>query len=111
MMDDRDPALQALFASPQEDLAGEVFTMRVMSQTDNLKSRATIRRVFIGLALGLLAIPLQELAVPLTQLMVVSLFDLDNLVLAQVLAPLNTVGSALSMVLLGMRVVYKRIFS
>jgi len=111
MMDDRDPVLQALFASPQEDLAGEVFTMRVMSQTDNLKSRATIRRVFIGLALGLLTIPLQELAVPLTQLMVVSLFDLDNLVLAQVLAPLNTVGSALSMVLLGMRVVYKRIFS
>ncbi|MFQ5982002.1 MAG: hypothetical protein ACE5KS_01375 [Woeseiaceae bacterium] len=109
--DDRDPALQAVFASAGQDLTGDEFTAQVMSQTDKLKRRRIIRRIGLGLVLALLGIPLQDYGLALTQVLVMSLVDLDNLLLAQILAPVNSVATLLSLVLLGLRIAHKRMFS
>ena len=110
-VDDLDPNLQAVFLSDGPDLAGEDFAGQVMSQTDAIRRKKIIMRICIGLILSLLGIPLQDFALATTQVLGVSLFELDSRLLAQVLAPVNSVGSLLSVVLLGLRVIHKRLFA
>ncbi len=109
--DDLNPALQAAFANARQDMAGEAFTTRVMTQTDKLKRSKIIRRLCVGLLFALLAVPMQDIAMASTHVLVLSLIEIDDSLLAQILAPVNTVGSLLSFVLLGLRLFYKRIFS
>ena len=112
MTDDHlDPVLLAAFNDGRQDLAGVEFTTSVMSGADKLKRRAVIRRIFLGLGLALIGIPLQDFALAISQVLVLSVVALDDLLLAQILAPVNTVGSLLSLVVLGLRIVHKRIFS
>ena len=109
---DLDPTLQNLFATnADQELAGEAFTSGVMTRTDTLKRKVIVRRICVGLLLALLGIPLQDFALALTQVLVISLIELDNQLVAQLLAPVNSVGSLLLIVLFGLRVVHKRIFS
>jgi len=119
MTDDRDPILQTLFASAEQDLAGDTFTTQVMSQT-KLKHRADIARIGVGLVLVscalLLATPLQDAVHFMTQRLaplslVVSLIDLDNRWLAQMLSPVNNIASLIALGLIGLRITYKKIFS
>ena len=109
--DEFNPALQAAFRTAEQDMAGEAFTTQVMTQTDKLKRRRIIRRICVGLLLALLAVPMQDIAMATTHVLVLSLIEIDDNLLAQILAPVNTVGSLLSFVLLGLRLFYKRIFS
>jgi hypothetical protein len=107
-----DPALQQLFAdtgsAPQLD--DPDFTKEVMAGVDRRKRHVIVRRVLLGLALALIAIPLEDAALVLTQWLVLSLVKIDSGLLADLLAPINSVGSLLSMVLLALRVGYKRLF-
>ncbi len=107
---ERDPQLQAWFAEVAEVPAGDDFTARVMGQTRRLRRRRIVRRVSLGLGLALLAVPLQDVAVALTHVLVITLVDLDNALLATLLAPVNTVGSVLSAVLLLLRAGHRRLF-
>ena len=112
MTDDvRDFTLQTLFAEAKQDLADEEFIAQVMSGTDKLKRRAVIGRIFVGLVIALLAIPLGDTVVLLSQSLVSSFIDLDDQLLAQILSPLNNVGSLLALGLIGLRIVYRKIFS
>ena len=106
-----DPMLLAAFDNAKQDLVGVEFTTRVMSGADKLKRRAVARRILLGLGLALIGIQLQDYALALSQILVLSVVALDDLLLAQILAPVNTVGSLLSLVVLGLRIVHKRIFS
>jgi hypothetical protein len=112
---DQDPNLQALFAQPADDLAeapvSDAFTKDVMQQTDRLKRRRIILRVCLALALALLSPPLQDFGLAMAQTLVQSLVDVENRLLAQALAPLNTVGGLLSVVLLILRAAHKRLFT
>ncbi len=110
-----DPRLQTLFAEAQQELVDDAFTDLVMEQTGNFKHRKTAVRISQGLvlvlALALLAIPLQDAGMALTQVLLMSLIELEDGPLNQLLAPANSIGGLLSTVLLGLRLIHKRIFS
>ncbi len=114
MTEDRDPMLQTLFANAKQDLAGEAFTAKVMKQTDKRKPRAVSGWICVGLVLApcawLLATPLQEAVHLLTQSLTLSLIDLNDRWLAQILLPVNSVASLLALGLLGLRIAYRNIF-
>ena len=115
MTDDRDPALQALFVNAEQDLAGEVFTARVMSRTDALKRRTVFAWICAGLVASVLAwlvaTPLQYAVNLLTQGVTAPLITLDDRWLAQLFAPVNSVAILLAVGLIGLRTAYKKIFS
>jgi hypothetical protein len=108
---DRDPALAAVFDAAQADLPEGAFVERVMHGVDVLHRRAVAQRVGMGLLFSLLAMPLQDMVIPLTHVLVQSLIEVDNRLLAEMLAPVNTVGGALSFVLLALRAGHKRLFT
>ena len=109
--EDRDPILDRLFSELDDDLPGEEFTGEVMVQTDRAKRQKIARRIALGALLGLLAIPLEDFALASAHVLAVTLIDLEAGLAAQLLAPVNTVGSLLSVILLGLRIAHKRIFA
>ena len=115
MTDERDPALQTLFADATEELAGKAFTAQVMSRIDGRRQTAWFAWISVALVLAacawLLALPLQEAAHFLTQSLTLSLIDLDDRLLAQLVSPLNSVAGALALGLIGLRIAYRRIFA
>ena len=109
--EDHDPILDELFSEFGDDLPGEQFTGEVMVRTDRAKRWIVARRIVLGVLLGLLAIPLENFALAFAHILAVTLIDLEHGLAAQLLAPLNTVGSLLSVILLGLRIAHKRIFA
>ena len=115
MTDDKDPALQALFAIAKQDVADDAFTDQVMSRIDSLRRRAVIGWSVIGLALlgcaWLLAAPLQD-AVPLiTQALPSDLIESGQSQVAQVLAPVNSIGGLVAVSFLGLRLAYRKLLA
>ncbi|MDP6566239.1 MAG: hypothetical protein QF578_15535 [Alphaproteobacteria bacterium] len=115
MTDDRDPALQALFAEVQQDLPADAFTAQVMSRIDRLNRRRAIAWICAGLVLApgvwWITGPLQDAVLLLAQGLAVPLIDLENRLLADVVAPLNNVASVFALALLGLRAAYRRVSS
>jgi hypothetical protein len=103
--------LQRMFAGTDLELAGDNFTTEVMSHADRLKRRRLIRRVLLGFAFALIAIPLEDIGLVLAQFLLSSLVEIDDSLAAELLAPINSVGSLLSFVLLSLRVAHKKLFS
>jgi hypothetical protein len=114
MTTDRDPALQSLFAIARQDLAGDAFANQLMSHIDRLRRRVLIAWVCAGLLSAAFAVFLTEpvlQAVNLaTQFLPESLLELDNRVVAQFLAPLNSIAGLVALGVLGLRMAYKKIF-
>lgn len=108
--DDRDPALETLFAGAEEHLDAETFTTTVMSRTATLRRRKILRRVCLMALLALVGIPLQDYGLALSQAFVVQVFPIDDALLAQLLAPVNTVGALFSAMVLGLRILHRRLF-
>jgi len=114
MNDDLDPRLQTLFADAKQELAAEDFTAQVMSQVDKSTHRKIIAWTCVGLVLvpgaWLLAGTLQDAVNVLTQVVPISLVDVQNRWLANVLSPVNSIASLVAFGLLGLRIAYKKIF-
>jgi len=114
MTEDRDPRLQSLFANAQQDLAGEAFTARVMSQTRAVRRGALAGWVCLVILLvagaWLLAAPAQDGVRFLTRNLTMPLVTLDNPGLAQALSPINNITILLALGLIGLRVIFKRLF-
>ncbi|MCP4300228.1 MAG: DUF5056 domain-containing protein [Gammaproteobacteria bacterium] len=114
MNNDLDPRLQTLFADAKQELADEDFTARVMSQVDKLTRRKIIAWACVGLVLvpgaWLLAGLLQDTVSLLTQVVPISLADVQNRWLATVLSPVNSVASLVVFGLFALRIAYKKIF-
>ena len=108
---DRDDELQALFAAADEDLDGQDFSREVMAGTERLRRRRIARRASVALGLSLLAMPMQDVALAVSQMLIVSLVELEGGLVAELLAPINSVGGLLSAVLLLLRLAHKRLFS
>jgi len=115
MKDERDPVLLALFADSQQELAPEAFEAQVMSNVDKQTSKAIIAWVGIGLLLipfiWWVSAPLQDFVDLLTPLLPESLIDLDNELLAQFLAPINSVSALIALGFFGLLILYRKIFS
>ena len=102
--------LQALFAQLPEPRSTDSFTVDVMNGTDKLKRRRIFKRICIGLLLALLLPPVQESGLAATQLLLVTLIEMDGGLVAELLAPINSVGAALSLALFSMRAFYLKLF-
>jgi len=93
---DHDPRLERLFATAREEFSGDAFIARVMSEIDRLRRRATVTWTIVGVllvALALLLTPSLTAAVTLlTQVLPVSLIEIDNRHVAEALAPVNSIA-------------------
>lgn len=110
MNGDLDPALEEVFSNAKEALSGDMFTERVVQRTHALKRRAMAGRAALALALALLGIPVQDVALELSQVLMVTLVPIANTLAAQLLAPVNTAAGLLSVVLLVIRAAHRRLF-
>jgi hypothetical protein len=115
MTDDKDPALQTLFAEASQELDDEAFSVQVMEGVRKHKRRAVYYRfgamLMVLVAVWLLSAPLQEAVGLLSQAVTRSLIDIDNQLLARLLSPVNSVAAALALGLLGTRSIYRKIFT
>lgn len=115
MTTDRDPALQSLFATAQQEMAGEAFTAQVMSRIDKLRRRTLIAWTGGGMVsvivAWLLTGPVVNAVNIGSRFLPESLIELDNQVLADVLAPINSVAILVAVGILGLRAIYRKIFS
>ena len=112
--DELDQGLQTLFAqagSTAEPQPSPVFTEKVMRQVDRSYRRAIMWRIASGVALFLIAIPLQDVAMALTELLVIELVDIPNQLMSDLLMPINSVGAVVSLSLLGVRLTQKRLLN
>ncbi len=92
------------------DTQDAIFVGTVMAGVTRLKRRRRIGKALLALSLMLVGVPLQDLALGLSELLMVTLLPVSDGIAGQLLAPVNTVGALLSAVLLGLRVFYKRLF-
>lgn len=99
MTDERDPLLQALFAETQQELDGAVFIDQLGARITRLKYLVIAAGIGLALLLflfaWLFALPLQGLAVSISQILTTALFDLGEGWLAWMLTPINNIASIL----------------
>lgn len=114
MTHDQDPALKALFIKAARINREEAFIDQVMTQVDRLRRKASIGWLVAGLLLVALAWwlsrPVIDATALLTQLLPVSLVELENQLLAQLLAPLNSIAGAIALLFLLLCFAYKKLF-
>jgi len=102
--------LKALFAEPVEKVDADTFTTEVMAGTQRLRRRKILLRIGLGLLLALLVPPLQDFGLAVTEVLLISLVSFEGGLLAELLAPVNTVGTVVSVALFGMRAFYRQLF-
>ena len=69
--DEVDPQLQALFASSHQPAGDAAFIERVMPQVDRIRRRKFAVRAILALIVATVAMPFQDWALALTQVMIV----------------------------------------
>ena len=114
MIDERNPALERLFAAADRPLADEAFVARVMAKTSKWSGRG----LAMGLVVCLLAVPVALLvAAPLTEalqwlmrLIAAPLVDTGNGITSRIVLPINSVGAALALGLLALRAITRTLF-
>ena len=107
----RDPNLQAWFAETTEPLHDTVFTQSVMQDVDRIRRWKIARRAVLALTLALISVPAQDIGVIVAEAFVAQLVNVPNQAVAVLLAPINSVGGVLSMVLLLIRAMHRRLFT
>ena len=114
MSSDYDPRLQTLFAEARETFDREAFTRRVMAEVDAGRRRTVtgwaIAAALVMAVLVFLAAPVLTALQLMTDLLPVSVVEVDNELAKQLLAPVNSVAAVLALLALGVRKFYRRIF-
>ena len=103
-------SIKALFDDAETPLSDDTFTKNVLTEAEQVKRRLLIRRILIGVAVFALSIPLEDFVLALSQVLLVSLYELPDSLASQILAPINSVGGLLSVIVLSMRLMHKRLF-
>ena len=115
MTSERDPALEALFTQAREEAIDDDFTDRVMLRVNTLQRRAIIGWAGVGMtvlvAAWLMTGPLTHAASLAAQLLPQSLVEIDDRLVAQLLAPVNSISGAVGLGFLALRLAYKKIFT
>jgi len=113
MTDERDPAMQALFAEAEQDLAVDDFSTRVMARVESVRRRTSTGWVIAGLVmlscLWFLAVPLQKLAYQLTGFLATPLINPDEPLLLFLLLPVNNISTLLVLMVAGLVVVFRKL--
>lgn len=105
-----DPRLTELFARSYTDLAPDNFVSEVVDATRHAYRREMLGRLVLGLVVVMAMIPLQDAALELAALLMVQVIELQGGVVAALLAPVNSVGALLSLVLFAIRAAHRRLF-
>jgi hypothetical protein len=109
-----DPRLQALFAAAEQALDREAFLSDVMARID--RSRRRLLLVWAGVSLvaivglALLASPVIAAIAMATDLLPVSLVEIETRWMQQLLAPINSIAAAIALGALGIRKFFRWIF-
>jgi hypothetical protein len=114
MTEDRDPALQALFAGADQNLNGDAFAAQVLARVDaarrwRLGARATLIATLV-LVVALLAPLLIGAAGAVVHSLAASLVELEGGVLAEIVSPVNNVATLVVLAFGGMFGVYRKMF-
>ena len=115
MNDERNPALERLFASANRPLADERFVADVMAKT----SWWSTPRIAIAVAVcvvvapiaWLVSAPINEALQWLMQLITAPIVDAGSGAAFRAVLPINYVGAVIAFALLAMRAVTRRLFS
>jgi len=112
MNDERDPLLESLFSQAEHELVEDKFTVQVMAGVKKRRRNVLIGRLAIVALLValelLLSAPLQNTAGAITQVLGMSLIEVESEWLSLVFAPLNSIAGVLGMLLLSMQFLYRR---
>jgi len=114
MITPRDPNLQKLFAQAEQDFQDDSFAADILRQIDSERRRmllvwfALIALALTGLAF--LASPVLAAFGIATQLLPVSLVEIETEWLRLLLSPINSVAAAIAVTALGLRKFFRRIF-
>ncbi|MEM7096657.1 MAG: hypothetical protein AAF541_00245 [Pseudomonadota bacterium] len=112
--DKLDLELEQLFSRAAPDAKpafSRAFTTKVMQQVDRSYRRAVMWRIALGLIALVIAIPLQDLGLAVTQLLVIEVVEVPNHLMSDLLTPVNSVGAVVTLCLLGIRLTQKRLFN
>ena len=112
MNDERDPLLESLFSQAEHELVEDEFTVQVMDGVKKRRRNVLIGRLAIVVSLValelLLSSPLQDTAGVITQVLGMSLIEVESEWLTMVFGPLNSIAGLLGMLLIGMQFLYRR---
>ncbi len=95
---------------PEADAGADQFVTDVMSKVQRSARWQRIAALALSALVAVIALPLDTIAINVAQNLSVSVFDIESALAAKLLAPVNTVGSLLSAVLMLMRGFYGWIF-
>jgi len=110
----RDPQLQALFASAEQEFDASAFRSDVMARIDAQRRRTVILWSLLSLfaiaALVTLASPVFEAFRIANQVLPVSLVDIETDWLRQAVSPVNSVAAGIALCAVALHRFYLRIF-
>lgn len=113
-MTDRDQDLITLFAQAEQEFDNDAFVANVMSQIDRERRKTliiwTALSLFIIACIAAFATPVIAAVNMATQLLPVSLVDVQADWVRQLISPVNSVAAALALVLLGVIRFFRRVF-
>lgn len=108
-------ALKALFAKAEHTFDPEAFRTAVMARIDRERRRTIVAWTVVGIAIVaaflLLATPVLTAMSMATELLPVSLVEIETDWLRMLLAPINSVAAAVAIGALALRKFFRRIFS
>lgn len=114
MNTDRDPNLMALFAQAEQEI-DDSFVQDVLRQIDQERRRILIIWSVLGLfiiaCLAVLAAPVFSAVNLASQLLPVSLVDIETEWVRQLVSPINSVAAVIAVLVLGIRKFFRSIFS
>jgi uncharacterized membrane protein YhaH (DUF805 family) len=112
MNNDYNPQLQALFEQARETVDCDAFTRRVLESVDRERRRAMLGWSVFGIALllvlAMLAKPVFGALAMATQLLPVSLIDIESEWLRQLVSPINSVAALIALCALGIHRFFRR---
>ncbi len=110
-----DPRLEALFDKARQSFDGDAFLAGIMARIDRERRRSLLvwagLGIFLVVAVLLLAAPVLTAASMATELLPVSLVDIESEWLRLLLAPINSVAAAIAIGVLAIRKFFRRISS
>ena len=115
MNDLRDPELLALFTAATDDIPGEAFVARLGDAIEKERGRTRLRNValaFLFVAVEwLLGSPLSEGVGSFATVLQANLVPVANPWVDLVFSPINSVAGLVGLSLLGLHIVYRKVFA
>lgn len=114
MMTDRDQDLIALFAQAEQQFDDDAFVAGVMTQIDRERRTTlliwTLLSLFIIACIAVFVTPVIAAVNMATQLLPVSLVEIQTDWIRQLVSPINSVAAALALILFVIMKFFRRIF-